>query len=107
MTNNDDKEWRLIQSAIARLRASVMAVVFGMVGGSSIFLATAWLLAKGAEEGQEVGPNLSLLSQFLPGYSVTWGGAVLGLVYGAVLGAIVGGLLAWLYNMFASDSRAA
>lgn len=106
MTNNDDREWRLIQSAIARLRASVMAVVFGMVGGTALFLATAWLLAKGSEEGQEVGPNLSLLSQYLPGYTVTWGGAFLGLFYGAALGAVVGGLLAWLYNTFASESRA-
>lgn len=105
MSTGSDREWEIIQSAIARLRASVMAVVFGMCGGIGLFIATAWLLAKGAEEGREIGPNLSLLGQFLPGYAVTWGGAVLGLFYGALIGAVVGGAFAWLYNMFAKTSR--
>lgn len=98
MSTAQDKEWDVIQSSIASLRASVMAVVFAMVGGVGLFVATAWLLIKG---GVYVGKNLSLLSNFFPGYSVTWGGAFVGLIYGAVTGALLGYALAMLYNMLA------
>ncbi len=91
-------EWDVIQAAIARLRASVMAVVFGLCGGVGLFVATAWLLLRG---GLMVGRTLSLLGNFFPGYSVTWGGALVGFVYGSLLGAAIGFAFAWLYNMIA------
>lgn len=92
------QEWELIQGAIARLRASVMALVFGLVGGTGLFLATAWLLIRG---GDPVGPHLALLGNYFPGYSVTWAGSLIGFAWGALVGAIVGGTLAWLYNWIA------
>lgn len=92
-------EERLIRAAIARMRAGVMAIVFGMVGGAGLSVATAWLLIRG---GENVGQNLGLLRHYLPGYSVTWPGAVVGLVYGAVLGALAGWSLARVYNAIAS-----
>ena len=67
------KEWELINKTIARLRASVMAVVFGLVGGLGLFLATAWLLIQG---GPGVGYHLSLLDNYFPGYTVTWPGCL-------------------------------
>ena len=45
-------ENELIRTATVRLRSRVMAIVFGLVGGTGLFLATAWLLAQG---GQAVG----------------------------------------------------
>ena len=93
------EEERLIRAAIARMRAGVMAVVFAMVGGMGLALATAWLLVRG---GENVGQNLGLLRHYLPGYSVTWPGTLLGLAYGAVLGAIAGWCLARVYNWIAS-----
>ena len=39
----------LILVSIARLRASVMAVVFGLTGGTGLWVATAWLLIRGGE----------------------------------------------------------
>jgi len=88
----------LLRAAVARLRASVMAVVFGMVGGISVFVATVWLLIRG---GEEVGPHLSLLANYYPGYSVTWPGAFMGLGYGALTGIVVGWSVAWVYNLIA------
>lgn len=88
-------ERELIEGAIARLRAGIIGVVIGMVGGAGLFLATAWLLLKG---GTEVGSTLGLLSIYFPGYSVTWPGAVIGFIYGAVVGGIVGWSLVWIYN---------
>jgi hypothetical protein len=88
----------ILRRAVARLRAAVMAVTFGMTGGVGLFVATAWLLIRG---GQNVGQHLGLLSNYLPGYSVTWPGAFLGLIYGALLGAIIGATIAWTYNQIA------
>lgn len=90
-----EQERQLIQAAIARLRAGIMAIVFGMLGGVGLFLATAWLLIRG---GTEVGPTLGLLSNYFPGYEVNWTGALVGLLYGAVVGGIAGWTLALIYN---------
>jgi hypothetical protein len=95
LTNN---EWREIDRAIARLRASVMAVVFAMVGGFGLFVATMWLVIQG---GKVVGPTLSLLSNYYPGYTVTVGGSFIGLVYGALTGALIGYVFALVYNLIA------
>jgi hypothetical protein len=93
-----NKEWQVIGRAIARLRASVMAVVFAMLGGGALFLATVVLVVN-ATEGMPVGPTLSLLNNYFPGYSVTWGGAFVGLIYGAVVGGLAGYVLTYVYNL--------
>ena len=91
-------ERALIETAVARLRAGILAIVFGMVGGAGLFVATAWLLIKG---GENVGATLGLLGNYLPGYAVTWPGAVVGLLYGALIGAAMGWTLARVYNRLA------
>src|SRR5229473_1667767 len=65
----------------------------GMVSGALLFLATLALVLKG---GTVVGPNLGLLAQYLPGYTVSAFGSALGLVYGFVTG-FVGG---WAFACF-------
>jgi hypothetical protein len=88
-------EWALINHAVARLRASVMAVVFGLTSGTGLFVATAWLVIRG---GERIGPTLGLIRHYLPGYSVTWPGAFVGFFYAAVIGGIVGWVVAFIYN---------
>lgn len=92
-------EWHQLNAAVARLRAGIMALVFGMTGAFVLFTATVWLLIRG---GPNVGKHLSLLSNYFPGYSVTWGGAIVGLLYGALVGALAGWTIALLYNRIAS-----
>ncbi len=92
------EELGLIETAVARLRAGILAIVFGLVGGAGLFVATAWLLIKG---GENVGATLGLLGNYLPGYAVTWPGAVVGLLYGAAIGAAMGWTLARVYNRLA------
>ncbi len=98
MTDAEEREDLALARAIARLRAGVMAAVFGLTGGTGLWLATAWLVIRG---GQNVGQHLSLLRFYFPGYTVTWGGAFVGFFYGALTGAIAGFLLAWIYNRLA------
>lgn len=90
-----ERELELIHRAVARLRASVLAVVFAAVGGTGLFLATLWLLVQG---GPMVGQHLNLLGNYFPGYRVTWPGAFVGFVYGALVGGFLGWTMAWVYN---------
>ena len=84
--------------AVRRVRSRLTGLTLGLLTGAGLFLATAILLVKG---GENVGAHLSLLGQFLPGYRVTWPGALLGLVYGFALGFVGGWLVGWIYNAVA------
>ena len=86
----------LVRAAFARYDPVALAGSLALTMGSGLFLATAILLLKG---GSPVGPNLSLLANYLPGYGVSWGGALLGFFQGAALGGLLGGTLAGLLNL--------
>ena len=93
-----DAERILLMALFARLDAVAMTLATGTVVALGLFLATAILLIKGAPEGVPVGPNLNALSTFLPGYRVTWPGALTGTFYGFLIGAAVGFVLSVLWN---------
>ncbi len=78
-----------------RLNAKAMAISAGILWGASVFLATAWILITGSG-----GETMSKLDVFYIGYSVSWGGAFIGLVYGFIDGLIGGFLIVLLYNAF-------
>ena len=88
----DDRE---LSRMVVAIQAGVLALFCAVVGGLALFLMTVWLVIKG---GPRVGPHLSLLGQYLIGYSVTWTGSVIGLLYGALIGGIVGWMIARIYN---------
>jgi len=77
------------------LRPGSLAMVFAAFGGLALFLATSVLLLRG---GQDVGKHLQLLRHYLPGYTVSWPGAFLGLAYGAGIGAVLGATIAAISN---------
>jgi hypothetical protein len=93
-----EKEMELLRKTVAKLRAGIMAVVFGLVGGIGIFLATVWLLIR---NGENVGSHLTLLNNYLLGYSVSWIGSIIGFFWGFLIGAVTGWLIAWIYNFVA------
>lgn len=97
-TTLTDAEKELVQAAIVRLRARVMALVFGMVGGAGLSAATLWLVIRG---GPNVGQHLQLLANYFPGYEVSWLGSVIGFGYGALVGGLIGWTIASLYNCIA------
>ena len=92
VSNADDRE---LSRMVVSIQAGVLALVCAVLGGLGLFLMTAWLVIKG---GPRVGQHLSLLGQYLIGYSVTWTGSVVGLLYGALIGGIVGWMIAKIYN---------
>ena len=88
---------KVVLTRLLRLNATVQGVVTGIIAGLGIFIATNWLLLK-AEEGEIVGPHLSLLGQFFIGYEVSFLGSLIGFAYAFVTGFIIGYLLATIYN---------
>jgi hypothetical protein len=106
MTNSEQQfaeQMRAIQHAIVRLRAAVMSVVFGLAGGTFLFLVTIWLVLRGPAPGQtRVGPTLGLLRYYFPGYEVSILGSLIGFCYGALVGALVGWVIAVVYNSVAA-----
>ena len=86
---------RVIRTSLLRLNAWIHGIVFGLVAGLLLFVATMWLVVKG---GGVVGPNLALLNQFFLGYQVTFWGSFVGFGYGFLSGFIVGFFVARVYN---------
>lgn len=85
----------VVLTRLMRLDAKLQGLVFGLVAGLVLFVATNWLVLKG---GEVVGPHLALLGQFFPGYEVTFLGSLIGFGYAAVLGYAIGYLVATIYN---------
>lgn len=91
-THLDEVLQHALSEVFVKLDRVALGLSLGMVSGALLFLATLVLVLKG---GVAVGPTLGLLSQYLPGYSVTAAGSVVGLVYGFLTG-FVGG---WTFGL--------
>lgn len=87
---------KILSEAFAKLDAVALGAGVGTLLGGAIGAATIVLLAKG---GHHIGPKLSLLSQFFPGYSVTWTGSLIGFLYGLVTGFLFGFFFACSRNL--------
>jgi hypothetical protein len=98
MTKQPLDEEQLIEQQVLRMSSRATGLGLGVLLGVAMFLATLVLALRG---GPWTGEHLGLLGQFYPGYSVSVGGAFLGLLYGFVTGAVGGYLLAAVYNRFA------
>ncbi len=102
MVKAKSSEEEKIFTGILRLNAKVMGLIFGLLMGLAIFIATNWLVIKGGhvtESGEYVvGPHLQLLSQYFIGYSVSFLGSIIGFIYGFAIGTLGGSLVGWIYN---------
>lgn len=91
MSNNEQE----LQVAIRRLNARAWGIAVGLLLGGGLFLATNILVLKG---GRNVGQHLGLLSQYFPGYSVSFLGSLIGFIYAFVGGYIIGRAIGYVYN---------
>jgi len=92
------REEEQLAKAVVKLNAKLLGIVFGMLLGIGMFLATNFLVLKG---GENVGQHLVLLSQFFPGYSVTFLGSLVGFAYAFAVGLVIGSVLGAVYNKVA------
>ena len=100
----------LVQMRTRRMQAFALATVAGIFSGLGLFLATNILVVRGLLSGDatfaeamyhgshKVGPMLSLLSQFFPGYFPTFVGSLVGFVYLFIIGWVVVYFGARIYN---------
>jgi hypothetical protein len=84
-----------ISRALARIKTDALALVCASIGGVGLCVMTMWLVIKG---GPHTGEHLQLLANYFIGYSVTWPGAFVGLLYGATTGGLVGWAIGRIYN---------
>lgn len=94
-----DRSERIVRATFARLDILAIAASVGCLFAVLLWAATASLLLKGAAAGQEIGPHLALIANFFPGYSVTWAGSFIGLVYGFLVGGAAGGAVGVFWNL--------
>lgn len=87
-----------MRTTLLRLNARAWGIAIGLLLGLGLFIATVVLVLRG---GAEVGPHLSLLSVFLPGYRVSVAGAFIGFAYAFFIGYALGRLIGLVYNAMA------
>ena len=83
---------------IARIHEQGWGIAVGLVFAVGLLAATNILILRG---GPVIGPHLSLLRWYFPGYSVTVGGSLIGAVYALVAGYGLGLAVATIYNRLA------
>lgn len=84
-----------LADVLKRVDRDALGFSCGVVSALVLFLMTIILVLKG---GAEVGPTLSLLNNYLPGYKVTTVGSFIGLGYGFGLGFVGGWIFAFFRN---------
>ena len=89
-----DAEGEVVR-AVARLKAAMLGLLFGLMAGITLFAMTAILII---ENGPQTGAHLRLLSTYAPGYTVTWRGAFIGFAWAFLFGGVAGWCIGYLYN---------
>lgn len=82
-----------------RLNQKALAVGVGIVWGVLVFLITNIILLRGG-----TGEHMSRLSEIYVGYSFSFFGSIIGLLWGFVSMFIAGWVVAWLYNRLSGTS---
>jgi hypothetical protein len=96
-----EAEDRAFQDVIQQLNGRAWGIAMGLLLGIGLFVATNFLVLKG---GQEVGPHLALIGEYLPGYRVSFAGSLIGFVYLFVIGYGIGRIIGTVYNRMVSVS---
>ena len=95
-------EQRVLSKVILEVNEQGWGIAFGLLFGSALLLATDFLVFKG---GENPGSHLALLSVYLPGYSVTFIGSLIGFVYAFVIGYGFGRTIVTIYNRLTATMR--
>lgn len=81
-----------------RLNVRAFALTCAILLGLAVLLGTWWMILW---HGVADPPEATIIGKIYLGYSVSWGGSFIGLIWGVVDGLIGGAIFAWLYNFFA------
>ena len=81
-----------------KLKLLALGLAMGIVWGLSVFAATIYSLIRCAD-----GTHLCLLKFFYLGYSLSFVGSLIGLIWGFADGFVGGVVIAFLYNLFIKE----
>ncbi len=93
------QDHEILSAVFAKMDALALTLASGVLGAIILILATSILLLQTVPENYPVGPHLSLLAEYLPGYSVSWSGVMVGGVYGFLIGGLAGFAAAVYWNI--------
>lgn len=93
------RDHEILSAVFAKMDVPALTVAGGVLCSIALFMATAILLLQTVPADYPVGPHLSALADYLPGYSVSWPGAFVGAFYGFLSGAIAGFAAAAFWNI--------
>ena len=94
-----DRGELIARAAFARLDVVALAVAMGCVFALVLWFATVMLLTRDTPPGVPIGPHLSLLANFFPGYTVSWIGCLVGALYAFLIGCGFGWIVAAVWNV--------
>lgn len=97
--NRPVRDHEILSAVFAKMDVLAMSVAAGVLCALLSFLATATLLLQAVPENYPVGPHLSDLANYLPGFAVSWVGAFIGACYGFLGGALAGFAAAVYWNL--------
>lgn len=76
-----------------KLNVKAFALTSGIIFGVGFMLATWWLLARNAP-----GEVISKYATFFIGYTYSFIGGFIGLIWAFIYGLVLGGAFSWIYN---------
>jgi len=82
-----------------KLNVKAFALAGGILFSLAFFLLTYFYLIMGYSSN-----TLIKLSKLFLGYSITWYGGFIGLIWGFVSGLVAGAIFAWVYNKLADNT---
>jgi hypothetical protein len=91
---------RELALAFAPLHKRALGIAVGTAAGLTFFVVTVIVLLRGPDHD----PNLKLLAEYFVGYSVSWGGALVGLLWGFAVGFVAGWFIAFCRNLALATS---
>jgi hypothetical protein len=78
------------------LKKNAFGLAYGLLMGLGLFILTNYIVLL-----HHGGETLIKLNQIYWGYSISFGGSLLSLIYGFVTGYLIGWFIALFYNIFA------
>lgn len=83
-----------------KLNIKSFALTCGILFGIVFMLATWWLIT-----WDSPGDIMTKFASFFIGYTYTYVGGLVGLVWAFVYGSVIGAVFAWLYNRLAGSKK--
>jgi hypothetical protein len=96
------EEQQVLKKTILQANEQGWGIAAGLMLGVGLLFATNFLVLKG---GERVGWHLGMLRVYLPGYSVTFLGSLVGFVYAFVIGYGIGRTVVTIYNRLTASMR--